>query len=111
MDDTGLVGSWNAASGGSNIELRADGTYTRVSSLDLGITFAYGNISLDDEGTYAVRDGVMTFMPRSGHYRRDGVDEGADLSVRHQSCRLQPNEDRTGYDLVLDDGIWTRVAG
>jgi hypothetical protein len=108
MDADALLGSWIAESGGSALTFDADGTYSRVTSVDLGTTFAYGNISIDEVGTYVVGDATLTFTPTGGHYRRDGVDEGLDMSVRVMSARLAPNADQSATDLVLDDGIWTK---
>ena len=108
MDAIELVGSWNAASGDSNLEFKADGTYIHVMSLEMPMT--YTNLAIDDEGTYHVRDDIVTFTPTSGHYRRNGVDEGFDKKVREQRVRLETRADQSGFDLVLDDGVWTKVV-
>ncbi len=108
MDATTLIGSWMAASGDSNIELKDDGTYIRVSSFVMPMT--YETIALDDEGTYAVGDDTLTFTPLSGHYRKNGVDEGFDGNVREQQFRLELADGSThlilnefGLDQALDD--------
>jgi hypothetical protein len=108
MDAIELVGSWNAVSGDSNLEFKADGTYIRVSSFDMPMT--YTHLAIDDEGTYVVRDDIVTFTPTSGHYRRNGVDEGFDTKIREQHVRLETRADHSGYDLILDDGVWTKVV-
>ncbi len=107
MDAKQLIGSWSAVSGDSNIEFKADGTYIRVTSVDMPMT--YTRLAIDDEGTYAVRDDTVTFTPLTGHYRRNGVDEGLDDTVREQHVRLAPNADGSGNDLVLDDAVWARA--
>jgi hypothetical protein len=91
-----------------SVEFKADGTYLRVMSLDTGITFTYGNIAIDEEGTYEVHDGTVTLTPMSGHYRKNGVDEGFELKVRQWNFQLEPNADRTGYKLVLDGDTFTQ---
>jgi hypothetical protein len=101
-----LVGSWTAESGDSHLELKADGTYIRVSSVEMPMTFE--TIALDDEGTYTADDGTVTFTPTSGHYRRNGVDEGFDSKVRRAPFRFEPNRDRAGSDLVLDDNRYSK---
>ena len=108
MEMDALVGSWNSESGDVNLEFKADGTYIRVSSFDMGITFSYANLSIDEEGAYSLGDGTVTFTPTSGHYRRNGVDEGFELKVVEQSVRLEPNTDQSGYNLVLADSVFTK---
>ncbi len=106
MDANELVGSWLAESGYANVEFRADGTYIRVSSFEMPMTFE--TLAIDEEGTYAINDDIVTFTATSGHYRRNGVDEGFDLKVVDQSVRLESNADQTGYDLILSDSVWRR---
>ena len=106
MDARTLVGSWTAESGDSNIEFRTDGTYIRVSSLQMPMT--YETLAIDDEGTFSVAADTLTFTPTSGHYRRNGVDEGFDRTVREQHARLEPSPDRPTSDLILDEGRWIR---
>jgi hypothetical protein len=108
MDAIKLIGSWNAVSGDSNLEFKADGTYIRVTRLDMPMT--YTHLAIDDEGTYDVRDDIVRFTPTSGHYRRNGVDEGYDNKIREQRVRLETRADQSGYDLILDDGVWTKVV-
>lgn len=104
MDANMLVGSWAAESGDSNIEFHADGTYLRVSSFVMPMT--YETIALDDTGTFAVADDIVTFTPKSGHYIKNGVDGGFDSAVRRQQAEL----DATGATptLTLDGFAWTR---
>lgn len=106
MDPAVLVGSWSAASGDSHLEFRRDGTYLRVSSFVMPMT--YEAIALDDQGPYAVHDDVVTFTPTAGHYRRNGIDEGFDSRVREQRARLEG--DGAGASLFLDDSPWSRSA-
>ena len=102
MDVNLLVGSWKSESDDSTIELHADGTYLRVSSFVLPMT--YETIALDDQGTFAVGQDSLTFTPTSGHYVKNGVDEGFDPKVRQQQAQL----DSTGTSLVLDGFAWSR---
>ena len=102
MDANMLVGSWAAESGDSNMEFHADGTYLRVSSFVMPMT--YETIALDDTGTFAVDDDIVTFTPMSGHYIKNGVDEGFDSAVRQQQAQL----DAAGTALTLDGLAWTR---
>jgi hypothetical protein len=97
-----LFGVW--ASDDAKIEFDADGTYIRVTN----VAYSYSNVAIDEEGTYRLGDGTVIFTPTGGHYRRDGVDEGFDLTVTTQTIRLQPNADGSAYDLVLDDAVWTK---
>jgi hypothetical protein len=53
----------------------------------------------------------MTFTPTSGHYRRNGVDEGFDSTVRQSTFRFEPNLDQTGTNLVIDDTVYARQGG
>jgi hypothetical protein len=103
-----MFGVWSSES--SKIEFHADGTYIRLTRVDLGITFSYSTIAIDEEGTYQLGDGNVTFTPTSGHYRRDGVDEGYELKVVVQTISLEPNADQTAWDLVLDGVVWTKDA-
>ena len=107
MNANELVGSWAAESGDSSLEFKPDGTYIRVTSVDLPMT--YEHLAIDDEGTYSLRGDTLTFTPKTGHYRRNGVDEGFDDKVREQKARLEPNGDQTGHDLVLDDAVWRKA--
>jgi hypothetical protein len=100
MEIDALVGSWTADN--TNLEFKADGTYIRVSSFDMGITTTYANLSIDEEGTYNVAAGTVTFTPTSGHYRRNGVDEGFELEVRQASFRIEGGEGLSKPKLVLD---------
>lgn len=109
MDTDGLVGSWTMESGDSNLDLKADGTYIRVSSFQMPITFE--TLAIDDEGTYSVTDATITFTPMTGHYRRNGVDEGFDSTVRQSTFRFEPKPDQTGTNLVIDDGAYIREQG
>jgi hypothetical protein len=99
MDAQTLVGSWMAESGDSHLEFKADGTYIRVTSIDFPMS--YTNLSIDDEGPFSTADGTITFTPTSGHYRRNGVDEGFDRTVRVVRARFEVTEH--GHDLILDD--------
>jgi len=102
MDANMLVGSWAAESGDSNIEFNADGTYLRVSSFVMPMT--YETIALDDQGTFAVSGDSVTFTPTTGHYLKNGVDEGFDAKVRRQQVEL----DAAGTSMSLDGFAWSR---
>ena len=104
MDAAALVGSWTAESADAHLEFKADGTYIRVSSFVMPMT--YEKLALDDEGTYSLEADRVTFAPTSGHYRRNGVDEGFDDKVRVQAVRLEAAG--AANDLYLDDGRWMR---
>jgi hypothetical protein len=107
MDASELVGSWAAESGDSNLEFKSDGTYIRVTSVEIPGT--YEHLAIDDEGTYGLRGDMLMFTPKTGHYRRNGVDEGFDDTVRELRARLEPNADQTGHDLVLDAAVWRKA--
>jgi hypothetical protein len=104
MDANALVGSYTLESGDSHLEFKADGTYIRVTSVIFPTT--YVNIALDDEGPFSVSGDLVTFTPTSGHYRRDGHDEGFDKTVRTQRARFESIG--TEDNLILDDQVWTR---
>jgi hypothetical protein len=104
MDANALVGSWTLDSGDSHLEFKADGTYIRVSSVIFPTTYA--NIALDDEEPFSVSGDLVILTPTSGHYRRDGHDEGFDKTVRTHRARLESNGNED--NLILDDQIWTK---
>jgi hypothetical protein len=53
-------------------------------------------------------DDTVTFTPTSGHYRRNGVDEGFESKVRQATFRFEPNADQSGTNLVVDDIVYTK---
>lgn len=118
MDSDALIGTWTTVSsggfatesaagaisterGGSGMsyEFDADGNYVYGSFFDIAI--ANETIAIYETGAYSVENDALTFMPTSKSYKRNGVEEGGELTTREFKFRLEPNLSQDGTNLVL----------
>ena len=79
-------------------DFRADGTYIYGSFFDIAITNE--TIAIYETGGYRVQDGTLRFVPTTKSYKRNGVEEGDELTERDFKFRLEPNG-QDGTNLVL----------
>ena len=95
------AGAISTGRGGSGMsyEFDADGNYVYGSFFDIAI--ANETIAIYETGAYGVENDTLTFTPTSKSYKRNGVEEGDQLTPREFKFRLEPNLSQDGTNLVL----------